>query len=93
MTLQPNDRVLFFTRPDCASCDALLRRLLTRVDTLARGDIYLRGLPADDDDNAVRVTLNHDGGALSQLTRGQGEVPYLLRRRDDVLAVLSPSVL
>lgn len=109
VTLQPTDRVLFFTRPDCASCDALLRRLLKRVDTLAGVDIYLLGLPTNDD-KAVRdwaeqqaieprwvrsrqVTLNHDGGALSQLTQGQGEVPYMLRRRDDALAVLSPSVL
>ena len=109
MTLQSTDRVLFFTRPDCASCDALLRQLLKRVDTLAGVDIYLLGLPVNDD-KAVRdwaeqqaieprwvrsrqVTLNHDGGALSQLTRGQDAVPYMLRRRDDVLAVLSPSVL
>jgi len=72
-------------------------------------DIYLLGLPVNDD-KAVRdwaeqqaieprwvrsrqVTLNHDGGALSQLTRGQGAVPTMLRRRDDVLAMLSPSVL
>ncbi len=109
VTLQPTDRVLFFTRPDCASCDALLRRLLKRVDTLAGVDIYLLGLPTNDD-KAVRdwaeqqaieprwvrsrqVTLNHDGGALSQLTQGQGAVPTMLRRRDDVLTVLSPSVL
>ena len=109
VTLQPADRVLFFTRPDCASCDALLRRLLKRVDTLAGVDIYLLGLPVNDDKavrdwaeqqaieprwvRSRRVTLNHDGGALSQLTQGQGAVPYMLRRRDDVLAVLSPSVL
>jgi integrating conjugative element protein (TIGR03759 family) len=107
VTLQPTDRVLFFTRPDCASCDALLRRLLKRVDTLAGVDIYLLGLPSNKavrdwaEQQAIaprwvrsrRVTLNHDGGALSRLTEGQGEVPTVLRRRDDVLAVLSPSVL
>jgi integrating conjugative element protein (TIGR03759 family) len=107
--LQLTDRVLFFTRPDCASCDALLRRLLKRVDTLAGVDIYLLGLP-NNDDKAVRdwaeqqaieprwvrshrVTLNHDGGALSELTEGKGQAPYLLRRRDDALSVLSGSAL
>lgn len=29
--LQSDDRVLFFTRPDCAVCDALLRRLLGKI--------------------------------------------------------------
>jgi integrating conjugative element protein (TIGR03759 family) len=107
--LQPTDRVLFFTRPDCASCDVLLQRLLKRIDTLAGVDIYLLGLPPDDDTAARdwaerqaialrwvrsrRVTLNHDGGALSELTQGKGQVPYLLRRRGDVLSVLSGSAL
>ena len=52
--LQPNDRVLFFTRPNCASCDVLLRRLLKRVDAIAGVDVYLVGL-SPDDDNAARV--------------------------------------
>jgi integrating conjugative element protein (TIGR03759 family) len=109
VTLQPTDRVLFFTRPDCASCDVLLQRLLKRIDTLAGVDIYLLGLPPDDDTavrgwaerqaiaprwvRSRRVTLNHDGGALSELTQGKGQVPYLLRRRGDVLSVLSGSAL
>ncbi|MCP5314525.1 MAG: TIGR03759 family integrating conjugative element protein [Chromatiaceae bacterium] len=109
VALQPNDRVLFFTRPDCASCDVLLQRLLKRIDTLAGVDIYLLGLPPDDDTAARdwaerqsiaprwvrsrRVTLNHDGGALSELTQGKGQAPYLLRRRGDVLSVLSGSAL
>jgi len=107
--LQPKDRVLFFTRPHCASCNVLLQQLLKRTDTLAGIDVYLLGL-SPDDDNAVRdwaerhmispawvrsrrVTLNHDGGALSELTQGKGDVPFLLRRRGDVLAVLSASAL
>lgn len=107
--LQPNDRVLFFTRPDCASCDVLLRRLLKRIDTVAGIDVYLLGL-SPNDDKAVRdwaeqqaieprwvrsrrITLNHDGGALSELSQGKGDVPYLLRRRSDVLSMLSPSAL
>jgi integrating conjugative element protein (TIGR03759 family) len=109
VALQPNDRVLFFTRTDCASCDVLLQRLLKRIDTLAGVDIYLLGLPPDDDTAARdwaerqaiaprwvrsrRVTLNHDGGALSELTQGKGQVPYLLRRRGDALSVLSGSTL
>jgi integrating conjugative element protein (TIGR03759 family) len=72
-------------------------------------DIYLLGLSPDYDKavrdwaeqqsieprwmRSRRVTLNHDGGALSELTQGKGEVPYLLRRRGDLLAVLSPSAL
>lgn len=109
MALKHNDRVLFFTRPDCASCDVLLQRLLKRIDTLAGVDIYLLGLPPDDDASvrgwaerkaiaprwvrSRRVTLNHDGGALSELTQGKGQVPYLLRQRGGVLSVLSGSAL
>ena len=105
----PDGRVLFFTRPDCASCDVLLQRLLKRIDSVAGVDIYLLGLPRDDDTavrdwaerqsiksdwvRSRRVTVNHDGGALSELTRGKGQVPYLLRRRGDVLSVLSGSAL
>jgi integrating conjugative element protein (TIGR03759 family) len=87
----------------------LLQRLLKRIDTLAGIDVYLLGLSSDDDKavrdwaeqhmiapawvRSRRVTLNHDGGALSELTQGKGDVPYLLRRRGDLLAVLSPSAL
>ena len=107
--LLPRDRVLFFTRPDCASCDVLLQQLLKRIDSVAGVDIYLIGLPRDDDTTvrdwaerqsimpdwvrSRRVTLNHDGGALSELTQGKGQAPYLLRRRGDVLSVLSGSAL
>ena len=79
--------MLFFTRPDCASCDVLLQRLLKRIDSVAGVDIYLLGLPRDDDTavrdwaerqsimpdwvQAVGSHLNHDGGALSELTRGR----------------------
>lgn len=103
--LQPQDRVLFFTRPDCMSCEALLARLLGRIEQIAGVDIYLAGIKPGDD-RAVRdwaakhgidpdwvrarkVTLNFDAGALAKLTDGQGEVPYLMRRRGEDLAVLS----
>jgi len=87
----------------------LLQRLLKRIDSVAGVDIYLLGLPPDDDTavrdwaerqsimpdwvRSRRVTLNHDGGALSELTQGKGQAPYLLRRRGDVLSVLSGSAL
>ena len=105
--LQPDDRLLFFTRPDCARCDSLLRRLLVKLHRVEGIDIYLTGLTVGND-TAVRdwalqqaidpdwvrnqrITLNHDGGALDKLTQGEGKVPYLLRRREGVLTALSPS--
>ena len=102
--LQPGDRVLFFTRTDCPVCDAVLGRLLQRIDALAGIDIYLTDVP-DGDDTVVRawarqhaiqpawvqsrrVTLNHDAGALAKLTRGKGEVPTLMRRRGEAVTPL-----
>ncbi len=102
--LQPDDRVLFFTRTDCPVCDAWLGRLLQHLDTVAGIDIYLTG-DKSGDDQAVRtwarqhnihpdwvrrhkVTLNHDAGALDQLTGGKGEVPTLLRRRGEAVSPL-----
>lgn len=107
--LQSHDRVLFFTRPDCAVCDAVLRRLLGKINAVAGIDIYLIGAEPSNDaavrewanGQAIepiwvrtrRVTLNHDAGALAELSRGQGRPPYLLRRRGDVLAVLPATAL
>ena len=108
LDLKHDDRLLFFTRPDCAACDGLLRRLLAKLHRVAGIDIYLTGLTAGDDAavrdwasaqaidsdwvRSRRITLNHDGGALDKLTQGEGKVPYLLRRREGVLTTLSPSV-
>ena len=108
-SLQPEDRVLFFTRPDCAPCDALLARLLARIERIAGVDIYLAGIHPGDDQavrdwaakhgidpdwvRARKVTLNFEAGALAELTDGQGEVPTLMRRRGEALAVLSPAAL
>ncbi|MCP3878915.1 MAG: TIGR03759 family integrating conjugative element protein [Sulfitobacter sp.] len=105
--LQPLDRVLFFTRPDCTSCDVLLARLLTRIDQIAGVDIYLAGIKPGDDKvvrdwaathgiapewvQGRKVTLNFEAGALAELTAGRGEIPYLMRRRGENLAVLSPT--
>lgn len=107
--LQDGDRVLFFTRTDCPPCDALLSRVLKHQSRVAGIDLYIAGLePGDDagvrawarargiDPNAVharRITLNHAGARLKELTDGQGTVPYLLRERDDTLVVLRASEL
>ena len=105
--LGPQDRVLLFTRPDCDPCNALLTRLLRRIDQIAGIDIYLAGIDPSDD-RAVRdwaaqhgikpewvrtrkVTLNFEAGALAELTGGRGEIPTLMRRRGEDLAVLSPA--
>ena len=103
-SLEPGDRVLFFTRPECPVCDALFGRLIRKIDEIAGIDIYLMG-EGNANDQVVRdwakshaikpewvrtrrVTLNHDAGALEQLTRGKGEVPYLMRRRGEAVSQL-----
>ena len=106
-SLEASDRVLFFTRAACPACDALLQRLLQRLETVAGIDIYLTGI-AGGNNRAVRawarqhniqpewvrsrkVTLNHDAGALAQLTAGKGEVPALMRRRGEEVSHLRAS--
>ena len=100
--LQSTDRLLFFARPTCPACDLLADKLLQRIDEVSGIDIYLTELAPGDDSavrewasshriepewvRSRRVTLNHDGGALKKLTNGQGEVPYLLRRRGEELS-------
>ena len=99
------DRVLLFTRPDCDACDGLLARLLHRIDQIAGIDIYLAGIDPGDDRavrdwasqhgiepewvRTRKVTLNFEAGALAALTGGRGEIPSLMRRRGEDLAVLS----
>lgn len=107
--LGPDDRVLLFTRPDCAVCDEVLGRLLARRSDIEGIDIYIAGI-APDDDAAVRdwaaahgispewvrrrqVTLNHDAGALERLTERAVDRPYLMRRRGDGLAALESAAL
>ena len=100
--LQSTDRLLFFARPECPVCDVLVNKLLQRIDEVSGIDIYLTELALGDDAavrdwasshriepewvRSRRVTLNHDGGALEKLTSGQGNVPYLLRRRGEELS-------
>lgn len=105
--LQPADRLLFFSRPDCPSCDLLLGKLLNRFDEIAGIDIYLSGIEPGDDAavrdwasshvidpqwvRSRRITLNHDAGALKKLTKGEGKVPEVLRRRGDDLSTIRVS--
>jgi integrating conjugative element protein (TIGR03759 family) len=104
---QSTDRLLFFSRPACPVCDVLMGKLLKRIDEVSGIDIYLTDIaPGDDvavrdwasahqlDPERVRsrqITLNHDGGALDKLTRGEGKVPTLLRRRGEDLSQLRAS--
>ena len=94
-TLQATDRLLYFTRADCAVCEALQRRVLNQVGRLSGVDIYLIDQTSPDairawareqgiDPARVRakeVTLNADDGLLEQLTEHSVEAPYLLRQR------------
>jgi len=103
------DRLLFFARPDCPPCDLLLGKLLKRLPDVSGIDIYLSGIEPGDDAavrdwasaheidpewvRSRRITLNHDAGALEKLTKGEGKVPYVLRRRGDGLSPVRPSEL
>ena len=107
--LTGTDRVLLFARPDCAACDALLERLLAKLERIAGLDVYLSGV-APGDEQAIRnwaterairpewvrtrkVTLNFEAGALAQLAAGRDELPYLMRRRGEAVAHLPASAL
>ena len=101
---QSSDRLLFFTRPECPACDVLMNQLLKKIDVISGIDIYLWDIAPGDDATvrawasthriepdwvrSRRITLNHDAGALDKLTRGQGDVPSVFRRRGEDLARL-----
>jgi len=103
-SLEPGDRVLFFTRAECPVCDALFGRLIQKINAIAGIDIYLSGVHGEDDEavrdwaknhairpewvRSRRVTLNHDAGALSKVTHGEGHAPYLMRRRGEAVSQL-----
>ena len=103
--LQPDDRILFFTRVKCPACDAMLVKLLSRLESVAGIDIYIDKVPGNDDEfirawaedrgierrwvKTRRVTLNHDGGALEKLTDKLPQRPALYVRRNGELATLS----
>lgn len=107
--LRGDDRVLFFTGLDCPACDAVLGKLLQRLDRIDGVDIYVTD--ADSSDNAGirrwaeahaikvawvhdgRVTLNHDAGVLSRIADGSTRPPVLFVRRQDQLSPLSYAAL
>ena len=108
-TLRNTDRVLLFARPDCAACDALLSRVLARLDRLDGVDVFLTGI-AEGNEGAIRawamergirpewvttrrVTLNFEGGALARVAPGRDELPVLMRRRGKSVTPLSGSAL
>ncbi len=107
--LQAEDRVLLFTRPDCATCDALLNTLLKQIDKVAGIDLYITGFEPGDDpairrwavEHGIkadwvhnrRVTLNHEAGVFERLTHGKAEIPYLMRRREGDLSAFRASAL
>jgi integrating conjugative element protein (TIGR03759 family) len=107
--LQPDDRLLFFTRTDCAGCDVLLARSLRQLDRIAGIDLYLVGLKPGDEPavrdwaaehdiqpdwvSRRRVTLNFDGGTLDRLGHGEAELPLVMRRRGDEITPLAASSL
>lgn len=99
--LLPTDRILFFAGRDCAACDAVLERLLSRVDSVAGIDIYL----AVDEEDTVRtwavtrgiepdwvqhrkITLNLEAGTLTTLVDGPRVLPVMLRRRGESVTPL-----
>lgn len=81
--LEATDRVLFFTATDCGACDAVLDRLLAKLNTFAGLDLYLLDVAVGEEDrirqwaetrkidpqwvHERRITLNVDGGALKTL--------------------------
>ncbi len=103
--LQADDRVLFFTRVKCPACEAVLVKLLSRLESIAGIDIYIDDVPENDDgvirawadEHGIevewvatrRVTLNHDGGALEKITDEPPETPALFVRRNGQLVTLS----
>jgi len=103
--LQADDRVLFFTRVKCPACDAVLVKLLNRLESIAGIDIYISDV-ADKDDDAIRiwaeehgikgewvgmrrVTLNHDAGALQKISTEPLQSPALFVRRNGQLTQLT----
>jgi integrating conjugative element protein (TIGR03759 family) len=103
--LQTDDRILFFTAVTCPACDAVLVKLLSRLDTVAGIDIYITDVPTKDDEvirawaeghgierewvRTRRVTLNHDAGALKKMSDEPVETPALFVRRNGQLSKLS----
>ena len=103
--LRADDRILFFTRVMCPACDAVLVKLISRLDTVAGIDIYITNVPTKDDEvirawakehgierewvGTRRVTLNHNAGALEKMSDEAVDTPALFVRRNGQLSKLS----
>jgi len=103
--LQADDRILFFTDVMCPACDAVLVKLISRLESVAGIDIYITNVPTTDDEvirawakehgierewvDTRRVTLNHNAGALQKMSEGPVETPALFVRRNGQLTKLS----
>ncbi|WP_405240728.1 TIGR03759 family integrating conjugative element protein [Lentisalinibacter orientalis] len=107
--LEPTDRILLFLRPDCAACEAVLKRVLAKRGEVAGIDLYLSEF-GPGEEGAIRnwaarqgidpawvrtreVTLNFEAGALERLSGDQPELPYLMRRRGESVTPLPGSAL
>jgi len=107
--LTSQDRLLLFTAPNCAPCDAILQEALGKLDRLAGIDIYLSQMAPDDIAGvrtwaarhgiepewvkAGRVTLNFEAGTLARLGRAKAALPLLLRRHGEVITPLTSAAL
>jgi len=104
-SLDGADRVLFFTGVNCPACDAVLARLMKRLDGINGVDIYVSPIDGSGDDEirkwaaahaieadwvrSGRVTLNHDRDLLSRIAKETTTVPALFVRRDDQIRPLA----
>ena len=95
--LEPGDRLLFFTRLECPSCDEVFVKTLSYIDSVDGVDVYFTGSP-DVDGQAIRkwarrqrvdpqwvrtrrLTLNTDNGVLESIKPRAGQAPLLFVRR------------
>jgi integrating conjugative element protein (TIGR03759 family) len=103
--VMPGDRLLVFTRDDCDTCDAVVRRAVGFLREGVMVDLFLHGASSAKDvqryasrlaiDPALvrsgRLTLNSDGGALARVLPQRSAPPALVRKRGDSLVELEAS--
>lgn len=103
--LSREDRILFFTRLDCPTCDAVLSTVLRRLDEVNGLDVYVTEVSSSDDAairqwaasraiqtdwvRAGRVSVNHDNGVLMRIGGADGEIPALYVRRGDEIRAIA----
>ena len=89
LSWQPTDRVLFFTDTQCATCDAVMERLLSQLEHISGIDLYLIDVTAGEESqirewaatkqidpqwvNDHKVTLNIDAGARDRVAAHTGQ--------------------